>query len=88
MSWSRNYNSSKDFLLDKPSFPPPTDHDEPHVREQIDAAREAARALIASGAIGKKGIEFSVNLSGHANPEHKPAPNYANDTVTINIYQK
>jgi hypothetical protein len=29
----------------------------------------------------------TVTASGHANPDHKPAPGWSNDTFSLSIYQ-
>lgn len=54
--------------------------------EQVKAAKEAAKALLASGAVGA-GEAFIVSLNGHANPEHKPAQGSGSDTVSAGISQ-
>lgn len=62
----------------------------PHVIEQIEAAKEAAKTLFASGAVGPVDdpeIAYHVGLSGHANPDHKPTPGYENDTLTVHVIQ-
>lgn len=53
----------------------------PEVQEQIDAAIECAEQLQSCVGTGK----LNVSLSGHANPEHKPHPSYANDTVMVSV---
>ena len=60
------------------------------VTEGIEAAKAGALALIESGAYGDPKdpeIGFSVNLSGHANPDHKPYEGWANDCVTVSVGQ-
>lgn len=49
--------------------------------DQVKAAKEAAKALIASGAVGI-GEGFGVSLSGHSNPSHK-----GNDLVSLSVSQ-
>lgn len=56
----------------------------PEVDDQIKAATEAAVAAFRSGAIGKP-LKFTVSLSGHANPGHKPQEGWSNDTLTISL---
>lgn len=60
-------------------------HEEHH--EQFAAAKEAAKALIASGALGDgtDGRLFIVSLNGHANPGHQPTPGWANDMITVSV---
>lgn len=59
------------------------DLENPAVVAQIEAAGAAVEGLIASGAVGKG--PFTANLSGHANPEHKPLTGWANDTITVSL---
>lgn len=56
---------------------------DPAASEQITAAVAAAKALVASGAVGSG--TFNVTLSGHANPDHKPVKGWANDCVTVSV---
>jgi hypothetical protein len=58
-----------------------------HVDEAAAAAKQAALDLIASGVVGDGDAPIRVSLSGHANPDHEPAEGWANDFVSINIYQ-
>lgn len=51
--------------------------------EQVRVAKEAAKSVVAEGAVGFDTINCSIN--GHANPEHKPREGWANDTITINL---
>lgn len=60
-------------------------YDSGAVCQQIDAAAKAAASLLNSGALGDG--PWTLTLSGHANPDHKPAPGWANDAVTIAAYQ-
>ena len=56
-------------------------------REQLAAAKEAAKALIASGVLGDgaDGRLFIVRMNGHANPGHQPTPGWANDAVSVSV---
>lgn len=54
--------------------------------EQVNAAKDATIGLIQSD-VFLGGQVFSVALSGHANPGHKPVAGYANDTVTVTVTQ-
>lgn len=59
------------------------------VREQVAAALTALLVLLSDNALGDpKENDYVVNISGHANPGHKPAPGWANDCVTITVSQK
>jgi hypothetical protein len=49
-------------------------------------AHRAVRVMLESGAFGTG--EFTVSLSGHANPDNKPTPGYGNDFVSISINQQ
>lgn len=57
--------------------------------EQLEQARQAAVAIIDSGAVGDPASHrFNVSLSGHANPGHEPQDGYSNnDAVSISIGQ-
>lgn len=55
--------------------------------DQADQAVKAAKALVGSGVVGGKGVKIGAVLSGHGNPEHTPRDGYANDTVSVNVYQ-
>jgi hypothetical protein len=53
---------------------------------QLAAAKEAAKLLIASGAVGPDdGRVFIVDLHGHGNIDHQPAPGWANDAVSVHV---
>lgn len=74
-------------VVDRPDGLPPRTVEE-DVCEQVAVARRAVEVMIESGAIGPATMDFSVNISGHANLNHLPASGWANDCITINIYQK
>lgn len=59
----------------------------PEHQQQLDAAKWAAKAMIASGALGNPGDGrlFIVSLNGHANPDHEPVPGWANDAITVSV---
>lgn len=59
----------------------------PAATEQIERAIEVAKSILVSGVIGKD-KQFQVSLSGHANNNHEPAVGWANDCITVTIYQK
>lgn len=57
-------------------------------REQFDAAKAAALALIDSGALGDPAEHrFGVTLAGHGNPGHVPAVGYVTDSTSISATQ-
>lgn len=55
------------------------------VAEQLVAAREAAKALLASGAIGDP-THVAATLAGHANDDHQITEGYTNDHIDVSIY--
>lgn len=57
-------------------------------KDQLDAAKAAAAALIDSGAVGA-GNAFSVTLSGHATEGHalQESSGFANDVVSVSVVQ-
>lgn len=91
MSWSASLGATKatdiDAAIDGCATSPPEDGLDEHVVEQVNAARAAAKGLVASGAVGDGEKAFSVTLSGHSNEGHEPADGWANDCVTVNVVQ-
>jgi len=59
----------------------------PDGADQADKAVAVAKTLVASGVVGGKKAKVGANLAGHGNPEHAPKDGWANDTVSINVYQ-
>jgi hypothetical protein len=57
------------------------------VAEQALVAVSHADAIVLSGVVGDPNGKFRFVVSGHSNPEPKPAAGWANDALTINIYQ-
>lgn len=55
--------------------------------EQWHVALDLAERAIASGVVGDPKGTYKVSMNGHGNPDHKPAEGWANDFVSINIYQ-
>lgn len=89
MSWSVSYSSRATFDANSPASESPTGAaTAPELADQVGAAREAATAVIASGAVGDPAGDYMVFLNGHANPEHRPTPGWANDCVGVNVTQK
>jgi len=86
MSWSANFKIiDSEFNIESIlGFIP----DVSEVHEALDSAMEAVRTLVTSAAFGNmSNVDFQVNISGHANPGHVPAPGWANDCITISISQ-
>jgi hypothetical protein len=61
---------------------------EPPHRDQAEEAVRSVFQLAASGVVGDPNGKYKVTLSGHGNPDHKPAPGWGNDFVTISVYQQ
>jgi hypothetical protein len=55
--------------------------------DQFDAALEAAQTVLDSGAVGDIDDLFNISLSGHANPDHKPADGMSNDMINVTVSQ-
>ena len=55
----------------------------PEMSEQMEQAVYAVVAIVTSGVLGEG--PFSVSLSGHANPGHKPREGWADDAISINL---
>lgn len=55
--------------------------------EQYREAVASAFGILLSGVVGGKDKDYMLNLSGHANEGHEPASGWANDAITISIYQ-
>lgn len=61
---------------------------QPDAGTQFAAAVAALRAILASATIGHvEDHEFTVTLAGHVNPHHKPREGWANDGVSVSVYQ-
>lgn len=86
MSWSATYNIDNNEVVVAPllaNITEVTQH-----KEQFDEASKVVEAIIASGAVGSPEGQYRVSLSGHGNPDHEPTSGWANDFVSINIYQE
>lgn len=60
----------------------------PEQIEQVAAAKDAAVALLKSQVVvNDAGQDVTISISGHSNPGHKPAAGYANDAITVSLYQ-
>ena len=56
--------------------------------EQFEEAVSLAAQAIVDGVLGSvEDYDFTFNVSGHGNPRHEPTAGWANDALTINIYQ-
>lgn len=89
MSWSGStttrYDTAEQAINDLAVNP---DSDAPDQAEQVQAAKDAAVALVKSGAVvNDSGQDVTVTISGHANAGHKPAAGYANDALTVSVVQ-
>jgi len=62
-------------------------HAEAEAKEQVDKAVELVKALAdaVSDTVDRK---IGATLSGHANPGHEPRDGYADDSITVNVYQR
>lgn len=82
MSWFRGYASVEAFNNDIPDGPI-----QEVPEDQLAIARQAAKLLIGSPALGID-KDFRINLSGHSNPDHEPKTGWANDCVSVSVSQK
>lgn len=85
MSWSGSATVTLPvgFAIDDIACTGQTDVPEEMAR-QVAAAKEAARQMLASH-VYDNAEEVSVVLSGHANPNHLAATNWANDTISVSV---
>lgn len=97
MSWSAGVKtptkaSEIDEAIDACPTVPEEDGLDEHVKEAIGVAREAAKQIIASGAVGpidgETEASFTVALNGHSNEGHEPADGWANDCMTVVVTQQ
>jgi hypothetical protein len=85
MSWSESFGPC---TLDELRALEPVNPQTTEARDQFDATRAAAVAVVESGVVGDPKVRrFLGGLSGHANPGHAPASGYANDCVYVSIGQ-
>lgn len=57
--------------------------------DQFEAALGCAIDIVQSGVVGNTDeFKFSVSLSGHANPDHKPTDDWADDMLSLSISQR
>lgn len=60
----------------------------PEVEEQLDAAKDAAKAIVASGALGDSSDDealFGAELNGLANAGHDSSDDDVPDQVTVRV---
>jgi hypothetical protein len=85
MSWTAQLLAVNGEVTVRYADPSLENNDE--ARAQFVAASELAGKLIDTGVVGEN-KNYVINVSGHANPDHEPAEGFANDTVTIQVYQQ
>ena len=86
MSWSA-YRQNPARGADLTGFTTSPEALTPEMDEQFTEAKRVAGVIIESGVVGDPQGWFNISLSGHANPGHKPAEGWANDSCVVNIYQ-
>ena len=59
----------------------------PQVREQVALAKQIAKDVFVSGAVGVPERAYRATLNGHANPAHEPVDGYVNDCITVTVNQ-
>ena len=84
MSWNASFSSKAELYIGKPSFGFQYEEHDEEFRLGIKLANE----IIDSGLVGSGDKEYHINLSGHVNPNHEPAPGWANDCLTVTVSQK
>lgn len=82
MSWGLSYKNLADFDAGNHT----TGYGEAP-EDVLNVAKATTRALIDTGVVGKD-KDFSINFSGHVNPNHEPVEGSANDWLQISITQK
>lgn len=88
MSWSKSFASKAEFADRAAARASVETQNGADALLQFDVAVAAAASIIGSGVVGDETRDFSISLSGHANPHYAPAHGWANDAVSISIYQK
>lgn len=89
MSWSLSIRPRQD----RDELKSAIEHAEPEhevteeAEQQLAAAKEAAAAIIDSGAVGRGDDHLAVNLAGHSNRDHSPTEGFANESVTVTVSQ-
>lgn len=86
MSWTASHFLDKSNLFQVET--PDQVKDNPENLEQWGEAITAAQDIIESGVLGDiNEHKFNVHITGHSNPDHKPADGWANDHIGITISQ-
>lgn len=67
--------------METPSAPTETQEE---TAAQFEAAKAAAKAIMASGAIGTLG-EYTVSMTGHAEPDHIRRDGYSADMLYVQV---
>jgi hypothetical protein len=83
MSWSVS-GTVEDLVITLPLGPA---YQTEEVADAYNAAYQAIWNVVYSGAVGDPSGKYKVNVSGHANPDHVPTEGWADDFISINIYQ-
>lgn len=86
MSWSATWTQREQEIVAGPVLS--NVREVPEHLEQYNKCAQQVQAIIESGVLGDADAEFNVSFSGHGNPEHKPTIGWANDFVSISIYQQ
>src|SRR5260221_14601835 len=92
MSWTVSIPAGprNDFADRVDALQLPANGDEAPSQEainQLDAAREALKAIADSGAVGNTLKHLGGYASGHANPGHEPLAGWSNDTISVSVTQ-
>lgn len=84
MSWSATFRVTPEEGLVQESK---SNTELPQHRDQFQEAVLAAAELLTSNVVGDADKSYRITFSGHGNPNHEPAPGWANDFVSITIAQ-
>lgn len=90
MSWSMQFRVNHGSVVDADRYRVDCERiaeTSPEFAQQVRGAVNTALTIIDTGVLGSLSNEYAVSLSGHANPDHKPAAGWANDSLSINISQ-
>lgn len=83
MSWTETLTQVDADAIDAAE---PANEATNQARDQFDAARAAAAAIIRSGAVGEDRAHFVVHLTGHANPDHETTTE-SRDVIQVSVAQ-
>lgn len=88
MSWStQSPQEVTSASSDAEILPNPPFVDDSGTLDQVEVAREVAKTIMASGAVGGEEARFRVTASGHSNPDHVPREGWANDMINLTVSQ-